>query len=38
MDASLCAEDAGYSMGIAVVVEKLPAFGSIPLPNLEGGL
>ena len=37
LDASLCAEDAAYIMGLAVVAEKLPASGSIPLPNLEGG-
>ncbi len=26
-----------YSIGLAVAVEKLPALGSTPLPNLEGG-
>ena len=38
-DASLCAGDEAYSMGLAVAREKLPALGSTPpLPNLEGGL
>lgn len=31
------AVEAAYSMGLAVVAEKLPASVSIPLPNLEGG-
>lgn len=37
LDASLCADKPAYSMGVALVAEKLPASGSIPLPNLEGG-
>lgn len=36
-DTSLCTEEPAYSMGLAVVAEKLPALRSTPLPNLEGG-
>lgn len=36
-DTSLCGEEAAYNTAGPVVTEKLPAFGSIPLPNLEGG-
>ncbi len=37
-ETSNCAVAPAYSIGLAVAVEKLPAFGSMPLPNLEGGL
>jgi len=35
---SNCAVAPAYSIGLAVAVEKLPAFASMTLPNLEGGL
>ncbi len=37
-ETSNCAVAPAYSIVLAVAVEKLPAFASMTLPNLEGGL